>query len=686
MSLVNFTDLDFDQIRTSIIDYLRTNSDFTDYDYRGSNLSTIIDVLAYNTYITSYNANMLANECFIDSATLRENVVSLARNIGYVPRSRKSATTTISFTVDTTVLSGVRPRQLTLKKGIVTSTSRSFGNKSFSFCTTSDITVNVPADGIARFNDIPVYEGTLITDTFTYEIYDPNQRFILSAIGVDTSTLSVIVRTSQTSSVQRTYNQANSLFDVDSSSAVYWVQEIEDEQHELIFGDGVFGRKLEYPNFIEVSYVVGSASDANQISGMSFSGRIVYTSGTVSTPITTGLSVVTLSQPTYGGSDIENVDSIKKYSTRIYASQNRAVTAVDYQSLVPIIYPEAESVAVFGGEELSPPQYGKVFVSIKPYNGNFLSNLTKDNILREIRKYSVAGIVPEIIDLKYLYVETTSDVYYNSNISADLDTLKTNILTNIQAYSDSVELNKFGARFKYSQYLRIIDQTDESITSNITKIQIRRDLRPVLNAFTEYEICYGNRFHIKDRSGYNIRSSGFNVSGINGVVYLGDLPNTDLATGSLFLFSLKSSSQPIIVRNNVGEIDYLTGEIRIYPINIISTVVNSQVPIIEISAIPYSNDVIGLQDLYLQLDTKYSGVSMISDNISSGYSISGSNYNVSSSYSNGALVRGTPLVVSTATSEATNIVSQRLITSESGQTLYQQTTTSGSNGSVNLGY
>ncbi len=682
MSLVNFTDLDFDQVRSSIIDYLRSNSTFTDYDYSGSNLSTIIDVLAYNTYITSYNANMLANECFIDSATLRENVVALARNIGYVPRSRKSATTKISFTVDTTTISGVKPRQLTLKKGIVASTGSTFGNRSFSFCTVADITVPVKSNGIAAFIDIPVYEGNLITDSFTQQVYEPDQRFLLSSNGADTSTLSVIVKTSQTSSVQRTYNQANSLFDVDSTSAVYWVQETSDEQHELIFGDGVFGNKLQYPNFIEASYVVGNGSDANQISSMSFSGRVVYKDGSTEVTTNSGFSVLSVSEPTYGGSAIENVDSIKKYATRIYASQNRAVTSVDYQALVPVIYPETESVAVFGGEELNPPQYGKVFISIKPYNGNFLSNLIKENILSSLRKYTVAGIVPQIIDLKYLYVETFSDVYYNTNLASSSDTVQTNISSNIQDYSDSVELNKFGARFKYSQYLRIIDQTDESITSNITKIQIRRDLRPVLNAFTEYEICFGNRFHIKDRNGYNIKSSGFQVSGIDGVVYLGDLPNADMSTGTLYLFTLKSSSQPTIVKNNVGEIDYMTGEIRIYPINIISTVVNSQVPIIEISAIPYSNDVIGLQDLYLQLDTTYSEIKMISDNISSGYNISGSNYVVSSSYSDASFVRGTPLVSAGENNQSTNLISQRVISSESGQVIYSQPSTTSSSGSV----
>jgi hypothetical protein len=633
MALVNFANLDFDQIKTSIKDYLRSNSNFTDYDFEGSNISTIIDILAYNTYITSYNANMVANEVFIDSATLRENVVSLARNIGYVPRSRRSARAKISFFVDTSNFSNI-PTQLTLKAGVVC-TTRSFGAESYSFIIPSDITVPV-TNNIAEFNDIEIYEGTRISQNFTVSSFNPNQRFILNNTGIDTNILDVEVRNSQFSTVTRKYTLANNLFNINSDSAVFFIQEIEDERYELIFGDGIFGVKLEEPNYITVNYVVSNGENANGLSSFVFSGTILDQSERV---VTSGISLITTVEQSSLGSSIETVESIKKYATRIYASRNRAVTASDYEALIPSIYPETESVSVYGGEELSPPQFGKVFISIKPYNDRYLSNLIKDNIKRDLRKYSVAGIIPEIVDLKYLYIEANSNVYYNTNLATSANSVKSIVSSNINAYADSTELNKFGARFKYSKFLKIIDDSSDSITSNITVITMRRDLKAFLNSFAEYEICFGNRFHIKDINGYNIKSSGFTVSGVSGTVYLSDVPNQDQKNGTINLFTLNSPTEPQIVKRNVGTIDYVKGEIKLYPINIISTEIDKGTPIIEISVSPYSNDVIGLQDLYLQLDINNTLINMVSDTIESGSDISGTNYAVSSSYSNGIYIR-----------------------------------------------
>jgi len=635
MSLVNFTNLDYDQIKISIKDYLRSNSNFTDYDFAGSNLSVIIDTLAYNTYITSYNANMVANEVFIDSATLRENVVSLAKNIGYVPQSRRAARSNISFFVDTTEFV-TKPVTITLKAGIVATTASTFGNQSFTFIIPSDITASVNSDGLAYFNNIDIYEGTFITTNFTASSNNPNQRFILENIGIDTSLISVSIRANLYSSVSVKYNQADSLFDVNSSSTIFFVQEIPDEKYEIIFGDNVFGTKPQEGNYITVSYPISNGSNANSISSFSFNGRLVDNNDVA---ITSGMSLITTHQSSYGGSSIEGIDSIRKYSSQIFASRNRAVTTNDYEAIIPIIYPEAESVAAFGGEDLIPPQYGKIFISIKPHNGVFLSNSIKDNIKRNLKKYSVAGIVPVITDLKYLYLEINSSVYYNNNLTSSTNKLKTSTLSNIEKYSRSTELNTFGSRFKYSKFIKLIDDSDIAITSNITKINMRRDLSVLTNTFASYEICFGNEFHIKDMSGYNIKSSGFTISGVSDVVYLSDIPNTNKKTGKLFLFKLNSETQPIVVRNSIGIIDYTKGEVILNPINIISTVVNSGVPIIEISATPQSNDVIGLQDLYLQLDMNNIDVNMISDRISSGEDISGTSYTVSSSYSNGVLVR-----------------------------------------------
>ncbi len=637
MALVNFTNLDFDQIKTSIKDYLRSNSNFTDYDFEGSNLSTIIDVLAYNTYISSYNANMISNEVFIDSATLRENVVSLARNVGYIPRSRTSARATISFFVDTTGFQS-NPLTLTLKKGLVCTSSNTFGSESYTFAIPSDVTVPV-VNNIAFFENVVIYEGTFLTTNFIVQSENPAppQRYILENPNIDTSTISISIKDTQSSTSSRKFIFSNSLFNVTSLSRVFFLQEVEDQRYELIFGDGIFGEKLQSLNYIDVSYIATNGENGNGISSFNFNGRIVDNNNNL---VTTGISLITTNVTSQGGKEIESIDSIKKYATSFYSTQNRAVTSSDYVTLIPKIYPEAQSVSVYGGEELNPPQYGKVFISIKPFFGPFVPNSIKDNLKTELRKYAVAGIIPEIIDLKYLYVEADITAYYNSNLAPDSEFVRTLISNNINSYANSTELNKNGARFKYSKFQKIVDDSHESVTSNITKIQIRRDLRAALNQFAKYEICYGNAFHIKTMEGYNIKSSGFNVSGITETVYLGDQPNIDKKTGTLFLFSNPDFQNPIIKKSNIGTIDYEKGEILLNPINIISTSKSiGGESIIEISVIPVSNDVIGKQDLYLQLDINKVVLNMKTDDISSGADVSASLYDVTSSYTNGLRIR-----------------------------------------------
>ncbi len=636
MPLVNFTNLDFDQIKTSIKSYLRSNSNFTDYDFEGSNLSTLVDVLAYNTYISSYNANMVSNEVFVDSATLRENVVSLARNIGYVPRSRTSSRSIVTFSIDTTNFT-TNPTSITLKKGVVASTS-AFGGESYVFSIPDDITVPV-SEKIAVFDNIQIFEGQFLVDNFTVQSENPAppQKYILDNSHIDTSTLRVSVRDSEASTNSRKFLLSDSLFDITSTSRVYFIQEIEDQRYELIFGDGIFGEKLEELNYIEVSYIKTSGEAANGLSNFSFSGILVDNNNV---SVADGISLLTTVNPSENGKEIESVNSIKNYATRIYASQNRAVTAADYEALIPKIYPETQSVSVFGGEDLLPPQFGKVFITIKPFFGPFVPNSIKDNLKIILRKYSVAGIVPEILDLKYLYIETDSSVYYNQNLAPGADFVKSIVSDNVNNYSNSIELNKYGARFKYSRFQNIIDNSHESITSNITTVQMRRDLRARLNQVANYEICFGNEFYIKRLDGYNIKSSGFRVVGIDDVVYLGDIPNENQAIGELFLFKLESPTKPAILKRSVGTVDYIKGEVLLDNINIVSTLKNVQSqPVIEISACPKSNDVVGLQDLYLQLDTSASVLNMLSDEVSSGADPSGTTYITTSSYTNGNLVR-----------------------------------------------
>ena len=624
---------------------------------------------------------MVANEVFIDSATLRENVVALARNIGYVPRSRKAAMATINFFVDTTSITPT-PSTITLRKGVVAASTGTFAGQSFVFSILEDVTVPI-FDGIAFFDDLEIHEGVLLESNFTYSSTNLNQRFILPNSGIDTDLIRVSVKNNQSSTAAAKYSLQDSLFDINSSSRVYYLQEIEDERYELLFGDGVFGKALEEGNYITANYIVSNGDSANGISSFNFAGRLTYTRNGIQYNVTSGVSLVTPGIISSGGENIETVESIKKFAPRIYATQNRALTSNDYETLIPSkIYPETESISVFGGEELVPPQYGKVFISIKPKFGDYLPNLIKENIKLKLKKYSVAGIVPEILDLKYLYIESTTKLYYNTNLAPSSEYVSSLVQNNVTKYSESTELNKYGARFKYSKFLKVIDDSHESITSNITTIQMRRDLRVTLNALVEYQIGFGNAFYIKNMSGYNIKTSAFRVDGINTDVYISDLPNSNRETGELFLFSVPSinSTSPSIIRRNVGTIDYKKGILTLNPINVLSGKTKTGQTIIEISGSPTSNDAIGLQDLYLQLDISGSTFETVVDEISSGLDPSASNYVVSSSYANGVLVRpgGRGSVTSTRTTTTNN--GTTTIATVSGGTYTPTNSTSSSGG------
>jgi len=657
MSLVNFTNLDFEDVKTTLKEYLKSNSNFTDYDFEGSNLSTILDVLAYNTYITSYNANMVANEVFIDTATLRENVVALARNVGYTPRSRKAAISAISFFVDASNITP-KPASITLRKGTVAASTGVFGGSSGAFCILDDITVPV-INGVAAFNEIPIYEGTVVEKNFTFSARNPQQKFILPNVGIDTDLIRVGVKNNEFSTATVKYSLQDNLFYVGSDSKVYFLQEVSDERYEVFFGDGVFGKKLDDQNYITVTYLVTNGDAGNGFSQFSFNGRLTYVRDGSEYTVTSGISLITPEYSSRGGSAIEEVESVRKYAPKIYSTQNRAVTADDYETLIPAkIYPDTESISVFGGEELIPPQYGKVFISIKPRFGDFLPNLIKDNIKLKLKKYAVAGVVPEILDLKYLYLEVSSRVYYNTNLAPSAAEVSTIVSNNAAKYADSTELNKYGARFKYSKFLKIIDDSHDSVTSNITVVKMRRDLRVVPNTIAEYQIGFGNQFYISSMTGYNIKTSSFRVSGISENVYIGDIPNSNRQTGTLFFFTVPNigSQSPVVIRSNVGTIDYVNGIITINAINIIAAMQKDSQEIIEIQATPLSNDVVGLQDLYLQLDTSNSTFEMVSDEIASGLDPSASNYIVSSSYAEGNLVRagGPENVITTAATDAVN--------------------------------
>ncbi len=620
MPFTKFTNLDFDQIKTSIKDYLRSNTNFTDFDFEGSNFSVLIDTLAYNTYITAFNSNMIVNESFLDSATLRENVVSLARNIGYVPRSKSAAKATVTFSIGTSAAEG----QLILKAGLVC--VGGVDNTTYTYSVPQDITTNIVSN-VATFENVDVFQGIYLTKQFTVDT-SANQRFILNNADIDTSTIVVKVGT-------REYKQIDNIVKVDSASEIYLLQEIADERYELLFGDGIIGKKLENGDVIQVSYITTQGSAGNGPSVFSYSGTTTDSTDSIVNSTST-VNVTTVSKAS-GGGDIESIESVKYFAPRTYAAQNRAVTARDYEAIVQTVYPETESVTVIGGEELDPPQFGKVLISIKPKNGYALSDFKKTELLNDLKQYTVSGINQEIIDLKLLYVEIDSDVFYDSSRVSNVLDLKTNITTALTNYSKSVDLNKFGGRFKYSKTVRLIDDVDNAITSNITRVRMRRNLNCILNTYAQYELCFGNKFY-KRIDGYNIKSTGFRIQGEIETVYFVDVPSEDSDIG--ILSAVKPTVEPDtfeIVEKSIGTVDYSTGEVIVNTINITSTELEDGV--IEIQAYPDSNDVIGLKDLYLVFDVSKSKINMVKDTIASGEQISGVNYPVRSSYSNGKLTR-----------------------------------------------
>ena len=644
MPFTKFTNLDFDQIKTSIKDYLRANSNFTDFDFEGSNFSVLIDTLAYNTYITAFNSNMVVNESFLDSATVRENVVSLARNVGYVPRSRTSAQATISFDVTT---SGNTPSH-TLQAGLVCVGTEKDTSFVFSIPETITSTTTQALDGngniissTSSFENIVVYQGTYLTKTFRVD-GSLDQRFILENSFIDTSTIVVKVK-GPTDDTAREYRKVDNILNITSTSETYLIQEVTDERYELLFGDGVFGKKIDNESEIVVSYIVTDGVNGNGPSVFTYAASVTSSSDQILLPSVTPV-ITTVSAASNGG-DIESINSIKYFAPRLYSSQYRAVTARDYETIIQSIYPNTESVAVVGGEELDPPEFGTVSITIKPKNGEFVSDFDKIQILSKLKNYSLTGINQKIIDLKILYVEVESFVYYNPAEVSTAANLKTQVINGLTTYSQSVHLNKFGGRFKYSKVLNVIDKIDDAISSNITRVRIRRNLKALINQSAQYELCYGNAFRVNPE-GKNIKSTGFTVQGQNDMLYLTDIPNKN-SDGSLdgsgkgVLAVVKGDidvQDNELIISSAGVVDYVHGEIILNTINITSTAKSNN--IVEIQAFPESNDVIGLKDLYLSFSIGDSEINMVKDTISSGEQISGVGYKVTSSYSNGKLIRG----------------------------------------------
>ena len=625
MPFTKFTNLDFDQIRASIKSYLRADSKFSDFDFDGSNFSVLIDTLAYNTYINAFNSNMIVNESFLDSATLRENVVSLARNIGYVPRSRSAAKAQISFSVQTNSSSTT----MTLDAGLVCVGQAEDTNYVFSI--PEDVTTTINS-GVATFDNVDILQGTYLSKQFIVD-GSLDQRFILDNSFIDTSTIRVNVKTANDTGLGRPFTPSDNILNINKNSEIYLLQEVQDEKYEILFGDGYFGKKLSNGDVITVSYIITDGRDGNGATSFAFSGRV---SDNLGNPIVPSAAItVTTDRKSQNGGDIEPIDSIKYFAPRIYSSQYRAVTARDYEAIIQSIYPNTESVSVVGGEELDPPQFGQVVISIKPKNGDFISDFDKEQIGIKLKNYAISGVNQQIVDLKVLFVEIDSAVYYNSSQVVDVAGLQTKVSNTLNTFA-TANVSKFGGRFKYSKLVQVIDNTDNSITSNITRVRIRRNLKALVNQSAQYELCYGNKFH-KNPEGFNIKSTGFSLTGKTGKFFFTDTPGEgDIGVLSV-VREINDDGQYEVAVKSAGTVDYAKGEILINTIDISAT--DKENNIIEIQAFPDSNDIIGLKDLYLSFSVADSKINMVRDTITSGEQISGVGYKSTSSYLNGALKR-----------------------------------------------
>ena len=608
--------LEFNEIKAQIKEYLKSQSQFSDYDFEGSSLTVLIDALAYNTYYTSVNANLAVNEGFLETAVLRENVVKLARMIGYTPSSARSARTTVNIAVQTAF---PYPKTVTISAGLVLNFT-GLDNNNFVFSIPTDVTQSVDSlTGIATFSNTVLYEGLYLSDTFVKDTTQ-RQRFILTNERVDTTSMIVEV-TSGT--ITEKYLQATDITKINSTSKVFFLEESEYQIPEILFGDGVVGKALENGDVVTVTYTTSAGTGANGLKVFENFGTYRDNAGN---GITSGITITAVSFPD-GGSEPESTEAIKFSAPKFYSAFGRAVSTRDYEAIIPQIYPNVSSIACYGGEEAEPPEYGKVFLAIKPKNADKLSLSEKNSVLKSLREYSIAAIQPTIIDPSILYIDLISFVYYNPNNTRRTPAeVKNLVITTLTALNSSGEFNKFGGKFKYSKVQNIIDDAERSITSNITRVAMRKNVTVDLNTRVNYKICYGNRINMQTSTSPSVSTSGFKI--------VGDDINTyylnDDGTGTLRLYYVKGTGEFEYIDGLWGSVDYDMCEITINDLIIQSTNVANNT--LQISATPKSNDLVSLRETYITMGIDNSVITVVEDTISSGANLSGTGVIPESSY------------------------------------------------------
>ena len=612
---LEISELDFDKIKDNLKTFLSSQTQFQDYDFEGSSLNILLDVLSYNTHYMSYIANMSTNEMYLDSADIRKNIVSLAKMLGYTPTSPRTPRAQIDVVVNNATGSSV-----TMQKGTVFTTT--VDKTDYEYVTNADITIT-PENGVYKFENVPLYEGTLVTFKYTYDANDPDQKFEIPSDRADTSTLKVTVQNSNTDTTQKVYSLVGGYNSVASDSKVYFIQEGPSNKYEVYFGDGVTGNKLEDGNVIILEYIVSNTTKSNGASKFSLSGNI---GGFTSVTITTDSN-------SSGGAISETNDSIKFNAPLQYAAQDRAVTATDYETLVKSIYPNANSVSAWGGEDDETPQYGVVNISIKAKSGTVLSDTSKADIVTQLKPYNVASVRPVIKDPETTSVLIVSNVKYDAKATAKTsDTIKADVIDKLTTYNAST-LQKFDAVFRYSKVTGLIDGADDSILSNITTVKIRKDFQPIISTSSKYNIYFRNALYNPhsghmSSSGGILSSSGFKVDGNANECFF-----DDDGAGNVRLYYMSSGVKSYL-NSTQGTIDYSTGALTLNSMNIvsISNIRGAVSTVIELTVTPSSNDVVPVRDQIIEMDIANSKITVTADSFVGGSAEAGVGYTTTSSY------------------------------------------------------
>ena len=587
MPYTQVSNLDFEQIKVSLKEYMRSQSEFTDYDFEGSALATLIDTLAYNTYYTAFNTNMVVNELFIDSATLRDNVVSIAKQLGYRPKSITAPTAYISFSINYT--NATTDKELVLQPG--TGFVASYDNNIYSYIVNDAVTGQV-VNNVATFENVEIKEGTRLVNTFTINSAIKSQRFILDNQDIDTNTIRVQVYPGG-GSFNEEYKIADNILGVDGTSKVFFLDEIEDQRYEILMGDGVLGKKVENNSRIEVSYLTTSGPESNGVKTFVFTGVVQNPNGVSPNAFTT---TITSTTPSSGGEEVESTAKIKYTAPKAYGTQDRAVTAQDYEAIVRKVYPATSDIIIFGGEDQDPPEYGKVFIVLKPNDASYLTSLTKSQIIADLKKYVIASVEPEIVDPSILYVEITSKIFYNTSLTDQTEgQIRDKAINSVQSYIDTSDTEKFNGKFRYSKFIGVIDDADISINSNLTSVMMRKDFYPQLNSTFYYEVCFQNAFD-EDCDDPVLSSTGFRVT---------EYPNFDVYVEDrdkkIVLYRLDSvTGEKVVLDRDIGDIDYVKGELKMYALTIIrGSFFDNR---ISLRVKPLSNDIKAMREVYLDVD------------------------------------------------------------------------------------